>query len=77
MCHICKHFNPNYLSVVTTFHDGGIMNPEPLNEKPAAKPEIRGGDKFADYVPNLDEEGTYPYLDDYYGFLDDAWDDDL
>lgn len=41
------------------------MSPEPIDEKPAlGKPEIRGGDKFSDYVPNMDEEGTYPALPD-------------
>jgi hypothetical protein len=70
---MCKFFNQNYLN------PGETMSPEPIDGKPVRKVEIRGGDKLSDYVPNMDEEGTYPYLETIVdGFLDDdEWDDDL
>lgn len=39
---------------------------------PKSKPEIRGGDKFSDYAPNMDDEGTYPEVPNDLGLFLDA-----
>jgi hypothetical protein len=46
------------------------MSPEPMDEKPTAKPEIRGGDKFEDVLDDVQYNDLGLYLDE------EACDDD-
>jgi hypothetical protein len=39
------------------------MSPEPLDETPTAKPEIRGGDKFEDVLEDVQYNDLGLYLD--------------
>jgi hypothetical protein len=53
------------------------MSPEPVNEKPVAKPEIRGGDKFEDVLEDIHVPGHCLYLDDDEDVIADVQYNDL